>query len=237
MIIDMHCHILPGLDDGARDTETSLAMLKSSGAQGVQCIVATPHFYSTRDRVDAFLDRRRKALEALKPRLIGGLPGIIPGAEVAFFQGISQAGRIEELRIEGTDCMLLEMPFRPWTEADADEVKQIAGKRGMTLILAHIERYLGMKGNEHFLDQLSEKGILFQINAESLLDWRLRGRMLKMMRNGKAHLLGSDSHGTRHRPPNLGEGREVLRKKLGQECLNRIDQRGEDLLFRGAAPR
>lgn len=233
-IIDMHCHILPGVDDGARDVETSLAMLEASRAQGVQYMVATPHFYATRDRVDTFLDRRREAWETLKSRMGADYPGIVLGAEVAFFRGISRAERLEALRIEGTDCLLLEMPFRPWSEDDVDEVSEILEKRGYTIILAHIERYLAMRGNADYIGNLLELPVLAQINAESLLDWRQRGKLIKMVRNGQVHLLGSDCHGIHHRPPNLGEGREILRKKTGTEYLDRIDRRSEELLFNHA---
>ena len=233
-IIDMHCHILPGVDDGARDVETSLAMLEASRAQGVQYMVATPHFYATRDRVDTFLDRRREAWETLKSRMGADYPGIVLGAEVAFFRGISRAERLEALKIEGTDCLLLEMPFRPWSEDDVDEVSEILEKRGYTIILAHIERYLAMRGNADYIGNLLELPVLTQINAESLLDWRQRGKLIKMVRNGQVHLLGSDCHGIHHRPPNLGEGREILRKKTGTEYLDRIDRRSEELLFNHA---
>ena len=233
-IIDMHCHILPGVDDGARDVETSLAMLEASRAQGVQYMVATPHFYATRDRVDTFLDRRREAWETLKFRMGADYPGIVLGAEVAFFRGISRAERLEALKIEGTDCILLEMPFRPWSEDDVDEVSEILEKRGYTIILAHIERYLAMRGNADYIGNLLELPVLAQINAESLLDWRQRGKLIKMVRNGQVHLLGSDCHGIHHRPPNLGEGREILRKKTGTEYLDRIDWRSEELLFNHA---
>ena len=233
-IIDMHCHILPGVDDGARDVETSLAMLEASRAQGVQYMVATPHFYATRDRVDTFLDRRREAWETLKFRMGADYPGIVLGAEVAFFRGISRAERLEALKIEGTDCLLLEMPFRPWSEDDVDEVSEILEKRGYTIILAHIERYLAMRGNADYIGNLLELPVLAQINAESLLDWRQRGKLIKMVRNGQVHLLGSDCHGIHHRPPNLGEGREILRKKTGTEYLDRIDWRSEELLFNHA---
>ena len=233
-IIDMHCHILPGVDDGARDVETSLAMLEASRAQGVQYMVATPHFYATRDRVDTFLDRRREAWETLKSRIGADYPGIVLGAEVAFFRGISRAERLEALKIEGTDCLLLEMPFRPWSEDDVDEVSEILEKRGYTIILAHIERYLAMRGNADYIGNLLELPVLAQINAESLLDWRQRGKLIKMVRNGQVHLLGSDCHGIHHRPPNLGEGREILRKKTGTEYLDRIDWRSEELLFNHA---
>ena len=233
-IIDMHCHILPGVDDGARDVETSLAMLEASRAQGVQYMVATPHFYATRDRVDTFLDRRREAWETLKPRMSADFPGIVLGAEVAFFRGISRAERLDALKIEGTDCLLLEMPFRSWSEDDVDEVSEILEKHGYTIILAHIERYLAMRGNADYIGNLLELPVLAQINAESLLDWRQRGKLIKMMRNGQVHLLGSDCHGIHHRPPNLGEGREILRKKTGTEYLDRIDRRSEELLFNHA---
>ena len=233
-IIDMHCHILPGVDDGARDVETSLAMLEASRAQGVQYMVATPHFYATRDRVDTFLDRRREAWETLKSRMGADYPGIVLGAEVAFFRGISRAERLEALKIEGTDCLLLEMPFRPWSEDDVDEVSEILEKHGYTIILAHVERYLAMRGNADYIGNLLELPVLAQINAESLLDWRQRGKLIKMVRNGQVHLLGSDCHGIHHRPPNLGEGREILRKKTGTEYLDRIDWRSEELLFNHA---
>lgn len=233
-IIDMHCHILPGVDDGARDVETSLAMLEASRAQGVQYMVATPHFYATRDRVDTFLERRREAWETLKPRMGADFPGIVLGAEVAFFRGISRAERLDALKIEGTDCLLLEMPFRPWSEDDVDEVSEILEKHGYTIILAHIERYLAMRGNADYIGNLLELPVLAQINAESLLDWRQRGKLIKMVRNGQVHLLGSDCHGIHHRPPNLGEGREILRKKTGTEYLDRIDWRSEELLFNHA---
>jgi len=233
-IIDMHCHILPGVDDGARDVETSLAMLEASRAQGVQYMVATPHFYATRDRVDAFLARRKAAWEALKARMEPDYPKVMLGAEVAFFRGISRAERLEALKIEGTDCLLLEMPFRPWSEDDVDEVSEILEKHGYTIILAHVERYLAMRGNADYIGNLLELPVLAQINAESLLDWRQRGKLIKMVRNGQVHLLGSDCHGIHHRPPNLGEGREILRRKTGTEYLDRIDWRSEELLFNHA---
>jgi len=129
--------------------------------------------------------------------------------------------------------MLLEMPFRPWSQDDVDEVSQIIEKHGYTIILAHIERYLAMHGNTDYIMDLLDMPVKIQINAESLLNWRQRGKMLKMLKNGDAHLLGSDCHGLHHRPPNLAEGREIVTKKLGPEYLDRIDRCAEDLLGSG----
>ena len=232
MIIDFHTHVLPGVDDGARDVETSLEMLRQSARQGVQILVATSHFYASLDRVESFLERRRASLEALRAQAAPELPDVVPGAEVAFFRGISDAKQIEALRIENTDALLLEMPFRRWTQDELDEVAALVERRGFRLILAHLERYLPMWENRRWIQQLLEMDLIVQINAEGLLDWRQRGKLLKMFEKGQAQLLGSDCHGLHRRPPNLGEGREVLRRKLGESVLDGMDRLGEQILSR-----
>ena len=70
-----------------------------------------------------------------------------------------------------------------------------------------------------------------QINAESFLDWKHRRSLLKMFRNGTAHILGSDCHGAHHRVPNLLDGRMIIEKKAGAQVLQQIDRQGEQLLF------
>lgn len=230
LIIDFHTHVLPCIDDGSRNVETSLAMLKASADQGVQVMVATPHFYATRDRVEGFLNRRAESLSTLQPLLSDDLPQIKLGAEVAFFRGISEADRIEKLRIEGTDCLLLEMPFRRWTEEDLDEVSFLIRDRNMTIILAHIERYMGIWENGPFIRRIQELPVIAQINAESLLDWRQRGKLIKMVKSGEVKLLGSDCHGMNHRPPNIKAGRDVLLRKAGPEAVDRIDNISQRLL-------
>ena len=230
MIIDFHTHILPCIDDGSKNVETSLEMMKASKAQGVQWLVATPHFYAARDRVDGFLSRRRESWETLSQRVTPDLPRITLGAEVAFFQGMSKAERLNALSIEGTNSLLLEMPFQRWSEDTVDEVARLID-RGFNIILAHIERYLSMRENAAYVEQLLEMPLMKQINAEGLLDWRQRGRLIKMVKNRQVQILGSDCHGMNHRPPNLGKGREVLQKKLGQEYLDEIDRCSERLLL------
>ena len=93
-----------------------------------------------------------------------------------------------------------------------------------------LERYLTFPGNRDFIERLSGMPLAVQINAESLTDWRQRGKLIRMFKNGKAHLLGSDCHSLNRRPPNLGEGREVLRKRLGEDFLERMDRFGEGML-------
>ncbi len=229
-VIDFHSHVLPGIDDGSRDVETSLGMLRRSAEQGVEFMAATPHFYAWHDRPERFLKRRARAWERLDAALEPGLPRLCLGAEVAFFEGISQAAQVDQLCLGDTDVLLLELPFRPWTSRDVDEVEDLMVRRGFRVVLAHMERYLPIRENRSLAAELMQMPLLVQINAESLLHWHDRGRALKLFRSGQAHLLGSDCHGVDHRPPNLGQGREVLRKKLGPEVLAQIDRAGARLL-------
>jgi protein-tyrosine phosphatase len=229
-MIDFHSHILPGIDDGSKNTETSIAMLKTARAQGVQVQIATPHFYAHRDRVEAFLERRARAYEQVMGSYSEEMPRILLGAEVAYFDGISRAEEIRKLTIEESNLLLLEMPFETWTEHVIKEVRTLIYERGFKVIIAHIERYLRFQGNKKMIEELLKLPVIIQINAEPLTDWRQRRAILKMFKAGKAHLLGSDCHGMRHRPPNLSAGRAVIQRKLGIEYLDQIDRFGNDLI-------
>lgn len=81
-MIDLHTHILPGMDDGSRDVLESLAMLEASAAQGVGLVAATPHFYAEENSPERFLSRRAEAAQRLRAALRPGLPEIRLGAEV-----------------------------------------------------------------------------------------------------------------------------------------------------------
>lgn len=229
-IIDFHSHVLPGIDDGSHDVSMSYQMLRLSAEQGVEVVNATPHFYASRDRIERFLDRRRRAYEQLSEVLTPELPQLHLGAEVAFFSGISEADRMESLCLEGTDVLLLELPFRPWSEKDLGEVEVLIDVRGFRVVLAHLERYFLIRENRNYISRLLELPLQVQINAGSLLEWRRRSRVLHLFREGQAHLLGSDCHNLTDRAPNLTAGRQVLAKKLGQECLDRVDAAGARLL-------
>ena len=229
-VIDFHSHILPEIDDGSKDLETSLEMLRMSAAQGVTDMVATPHFYASKEGFETYLEKRIHAFETLCASRTPDMPRIHLGAEVAFFKGISQAEKIEELAEQTGRILLLEMPFMEWTDRDIQEVERMASCGRYTLMLAHLERYMGMSENKKKLKQLLEFPAVVQINAESLLDWKKRGKLIRMFRKGQAEVLGSDCHGIHHRQPNLANGREVLEKKLGREFLEQMDAQGSRLL-------
>lgn len=218
---DLHTHVLPGMDDGSRSVEESLAMLRALAAQGVRRAAATPHFYAGENGPEEFLRRRDKALERLKSRWEPGLPALLPGAEICFFEGIAQADGMEKLCIQGTELLLLEMPCISWPERTVREVLALHRRAGITVVLAHIERYLRFQKPQVW-DTLLENGVLMQCNAGYFLHWRTRRKALQMLSSDRVHFLGSDCHNMTSRPPRFGEalaavgnaGRDILERNL-----------------------
>ncbi len=233
-IIDFHSHILPGIDDGARNLETSLAMLDQIRQQQIDIMVATPHFYAMKDRMDTFLDKREQAWKKLENAMQSqeqpGTPRILPGSEVAFFEGISGAKEIRKLTIGETNLLLLEMPFVKWSDHTVMEVEHLMRDQHLRILLAHLECFIWIPGNKPYVQRLLELPVSVQLNAEFTEDWHHRRALLKMLEEGTAQVLGSDCHGAHHRTPNLKAGRDYIEKKKGAKLLEEIDRRGEALL-------
>ena len=220
-MIDVHCHILPGMDDGSQSLDESLAMLEAGAAQGIRWIVATPHFYADENGPEEFLKRREAAAKRLQTVWRPGLPKIKLGCELFYFEGISRCDALDALRMEDTELLLLEMPFVRWTQRMVREVLEIQSRSETTVLLAHIERYLYRQKLEVW-DTLLNCGVLNQCNAEFFLRWNTRRKALRMLREGRIHLLGSDGHNTDKRPLRLGDVLTVLgpqeRELLEENC-------------------
>ena len=233
-MIDFHSHFLPGIDDGSDSIAVSLAMLKAWRDQGIEEIVATPHFYADHNTPERFLYRRNNAFESLKaalfmsPELQTSLPAIRLGAEVRFFDGISRFEGLHELCLEGTDLLLLEMPFHTWTARMVDEVGMIASTTGIMPVAAHIERYLDQP--HHLVKAFLNLEIFFQSNAEFFLEQGYTRRAMKMLKKGVITFLGSDAHNMNHRPVNIGPALGLITKTLGQEFVQDLANRQYDII-------
>ena len=235
-MIDFHSHILPGIDDGSRDVKMSLAMLRAMKKQGVDTICATSHFYVTQRTPSHYLERRQEAYDLLAPCLPEDAPRILLGAEVLYYPGLSRMEELGDLCLEGTDLLLLEMPFQTWQEYWIREVCDLACSGRYMVLLAHMERYYSQQPRKVW-DTLLEMDVLMQANAEFFLtkdgplSFRKPGaKALKLLQEGRIHLLGTDAHNMSSRPPRLIEARERIREELGPRALERIDSLGEELI-------
>ena len=221
-MIDFHSHILPGMDDGSQTVEESLTLLEMLRAQDVDTVAATPHFYAPENSPEVFLRRRREAWERLNARLTPGGPQVLLGAEVRYYRGISRLEELHRLCLSGTHVLLLEMPFSPWSSGILEELEDLLLREDITVVLAHIERYLPDQPHELWL-RLRHMGALFQCNASFFLDWRTRRRAIRMLRRGDIHLLGSDCHGVSHRPPQMEQAMAYIRRHAGDDALSRLE--------------
>lgn len=222
---DFHSHILPGVDDGSASVEMSLTMLRMEAEQGITHVIATPHFYPQQDSPDRFLERRDRAMARLQEAIGSGetLPEITLGAEVYYFRGMSESDQLSRLTIEGKKCILIEMPLPPWTEDMYQELEAIWTRRGILPIVAHIDRYIRPLRTYGIPRRLAELPVLVQANAEFFLTKRTAGMALRMLKSDRIHLLGSDCHNITTRKPDLGDAIQLIRHKLGDAALQRIE--------------
>lgn len=224
MIADMHTHVLPEMDDGSASVEESIAMLREMAGYGIQTVTATPHFYAKSDTPEAFFGRRERAYGRLRRELEkhSDLPQIKLGAEVHFFQGMSESEVLLQLTIAEKRCILVEMPHMVWTAGMYDELVQIRNKQGLIPVIAHVERYIGGFRTHKIMEHLEELPVLVQANASFFLNRFTAPLALRLLRQGQIHLLGSDCHNMSSRKPNLGEAVKVIQTRLGQPALDRI---------------
>ena len=231
-MIDFHSHILPGIDDGSCSVEMSLQMLETMHKQQIDTVIATSHFYATERSPQRFLYRREEAWNRLKAELPDDSPKILLGAEVLYFPGISRMAELPELCMEGTNILLLEMPFERWTGRMVREVKELAVSGDYTILLAHIERYY-FKQPKDVWDDFLDMDILMQSNADFFLPLWTKRKALKLLKEGRIHLLGSDAHNMTERAPRMEQAISMIEKHLGQEVIRQMDRLGRSLLQEG----
>jgi len=215
----MHCHILPGLDDGAVSFEEALAMARMAAADGVRTIVATPHMddryvYPEPERVRDLTGRLNELLEA------EGLPlRVLPGAEVRTGMDLVerlQAGKIMTVG-DGGKYVLVELPTSG-VAVYAGELFFRLQVAGYTPILAHAERVDQFRREPRLLQDLRDRNVRVQVNAESLSGKAgrvLRNFALRLVKDGLVDVLGSDGHNVERRKPLLSVAQHNLRAHPG----------------------
>lgn len=233
MVIDFHSHILPGIDDGSASVKESIAMLQMETAQGVKHVIATPHFYAHHDSPERFLRRRNEAEARLRADMsrYEGLPKVSVGAEVYFFHGISESDIISELAIAGGKYILIEMPHAPWTESMYRELEGIYTKHRVTPIIAHVDRYISPFRTHRIPERLEQLPVFVQANAEFFLRGSTRAMALRMLRENRIQLLGSDCHNLSDRAPNLGAAIELIRRRCGDGRIKQINSYEDEILL------
>lgn len=224
-MIDLHCHVLPGMDDGAPDLDTSLEMLMIAQTDGIDSIVATPHFIAGEynNNTDAVLQK----LDELKTaaEVEGIFVKLYPGNELYIDPGIPA------LLKEGSVCtlnnssyVLVEFPMADIPAYAADTLYHIR-LEGYTPIIAHPERNQKLGGDPDLLIEMIDAGALCQVNSSSITGIfgnRIKRTAFDMLRHGMVHLVGSDAHTAGGRAPRLAKARELVAADCGEELAVKL---------------
>ena len=215
-LTDLHAHILPGIDDGAKDQEMAVQMLRAQKASGVERIALTSHFYPLGEELDAFLKKRQQAWDLLMSGWdVSTMPQVRLGAEVHFSPSLADMD-LQSLTLEGTGYLLLELPdsIQP---AFLEPVLQQLLDGGITPILAHVERCVYFAEKPAKLQQLIEMGALAQISLRMLSNKRMRQFAEICLQKNVAQIIASDIHSAENAA--LG----VLAEGVPQEMVQRAE--------------
>ncbi len=230
-MFDIHSHIIYHIDDGSRDLEESVELIRRDQAEGARSIIATPH-YSVQCPTDP--ERIRKKLrtirEAWAAREFSGEEAdlmLYTGNEVLYFDSMAERLRSREiLTLADSHYTLIE--FYP-DESYQVILRAVRNLRnaGYRPVIAHAERFRGLQ--EHGLREVRSLGAYIQLSTEPLSHHGLAGWMdretrfiERALKNGEADFLGTDMHRTDHRPPVLRDAVRWVRKHLPEEQAQRI---------------
>jgi protein-tyrosine phosphatase len=215
-VIDLHSHILPGLDDGPRTLEGSLDLARAAVAAGTRTILATPHIND-----DASIDAERVAagLEVLRPALAEAeIPlEVLPGGEIAIWRLADlDDATLRGLALGGGPYVLIESPFSPVVGPFETIVLDLL-MRGHRVLLAHPERCPAFQRDAARLERLVEGGVLVQVTAGSMtgaFGSTVRRFTAALLRDGLVHVVASDAHDAVNRPPGQTAGFDSLEREL-----------------------
>lgn len=224
-MIDVHLHILPGVDDGPATLADSLALARSLVEEGVRVAVATPHYNdeypqrSAHEICERVGDLQREFdRNAIPLRLLAGHEALIqPGLAADV-----QSGRVATLN--GSRYLLLELwnsSWMPETERVIFDLRVL----GIVPLLAHPERYVAIQHDSNRLKSLIDQGILAQLTAGSLLG--MQGKTARkcaetLLKRGLIHCIASDAHGPGRRPPAILQGMQAAERIVGRVQVEQL---------------
>ncbi len=236
-LIDIHCHILPGIDDGAKSIDESIMMARRAQQDGIKIIVATPHVQSEvfENSKSVILNSIKELNREIKARGMDIL--VIPGAEYRLEANLPQRlaeGQLMTLNDMGRH-ILIEFPstlIPPYSEDILYEIQL----QGVTPIIAHPERNAAIIGRPDIMLSYAQRGILAQITSGSITGWfgkKAERTAWDLLYSGAGQFLGSDGHSPTGRAPILSKACRKIEKRLGTEYSETIAYHNSNLMLRG----
>lgn len=235
-LVDTHVHLLAGLDDGPRTPEDALAMCRAAAAEGTRLAASLAHQNEryTGNTPDVIRAAVRQLAETLAREQIE--LEVVPCAEVMARPDLIDAWRAGELLsvADRRQFLLLEMPHDLCIDL-THTLNELQGE-GLRLILAHPERTPELLHDPGKIEGLISRGCLVQVSSKSITDppdARTERAVRDWVRRGVVHLIGSDGHSVRRRPPRLAAAVQQLRRWAGEAAADRIGSTYGQMVLRG----
>lgn len=195
MKADIHSHLLPGVDDGARHFSESEGILRQLRDDGITHLAFTPHFYPAHDGVDRFLARRKASAARLSESPLYGSFQKAFGAEVYLTEALFNHEGIERLSYEGTHFILTELEYGvPYGKGVERKLERLINDLSLVPVLAHVERFPDLLNHPERVAYLREMGCLCQVNLQGFGDFFKKRKMMRLVQEGMVDYLGADLH-------------------------------------------
>lgn len=232
LLYDMHTHILPAVDDGAKNIDESLTLINRLRRAGVTDICLTPHYYTHRESLKDFIKRRNAAFLELQSYVSDDVR-LHLGAEVYVTKYLfSNEDDLKSVCYNGTNYMLTEFPYSSTFEGESLlYINKLISNYGIKPVLAHVERYPYLLKHLNVLEELIYMGVTIQSNACSFTEFPLKLKLTKLLKNGYIQLIGSDAHSLKRNTPDaFNELNELISKKLPSSITADINSNASEIL-------
>ena len=224
-MIDIHCHILPGLDDGAQTIEESLKMVRIAQSEGIQKIIATPHhiegsYHNAKEKIIRQVEILNEAIKEEEIPL-----EIFSGQEIFLTMDTAQHLKEERLlTLADSKYVLIEFPLMEIPRF-AEHALYSIQLNGLIPVIAHPERIASVIEDPCILEPLINKGCLLQVNAMSLTGHfgrKVQATAEYLVKSNMVHLMGTDAHNDQSRTPKMTRALEKTTKLMGQEYTDNL---------------
>jgi protein-tyrosine phosphatase len=237
-VIDTHCHLLPGLDDGPGSLSEAVELARRLAAQGVRRVLCTPHYSRLFPTAH---DRAAEQLRELAPAIEAEGIGLELSLAAEIGPGFAASAPLDELlpRTIGGRFALVEV-LADTSPTALLAIRERFDAAGIGIILGHPERCRALHRHPAAFDSLRHDGALLQVVAPSLLgSWgrNVEGAAWRLVDTGRASLLGSDAHGTVRRRPHLSEACELVERRLGSGVVTELTERVPAAVLAGTSVR
>lgn len=225
-LYDMHSHILPGFDDGAKTVEDSLTLIESLKKQGVTNICLTPHFYTNEMSLEDYLAERQEAFDAFVPYIPEDI-NVVLGCEVYITDYLFNNNDLSGITYGNSRYILTEFSYDTvFNERTLQRFYILIQNYNLIPVMPHVERYHHLIEHPDIIEQMKELGIVIQTNisnySQNASFFRKR-RLLKLIDKGLIDILGSDTHSMTHNPPDVfREALQTINQKCGSRVISRM---------------